>query len=455
MPSLSVASRSIAAERNSASVGWGLGRPQSKAHDVTRNLEMEPASIVRMSAAVPRSPVPSCVATRSKSGVVMTVSPLLTSTSLPSSVAMTLQRPARKSDASQAPQPILAALPQAADGYPQPELVEQLIASFLGSLGGCGVSSATLKAYIADVRQFAGWLVCHSIQLERVGTPHVLQYIEQLADYPGIGGAKRQPFAKATIARKLAALRRFFRFLVENGLAADNPAVVHPRSTLGGAPPRRVQLHISVESLRRLLCSPDPGSPRGIRDRAILALLLPCGLTAAELSALDVQDFDASSATLRVHISNRRPRVVPLADQVLQRLEAWMKVRQLSGASDGALFISMTSPAAHAARHGRLGVRRVSAIIERHASASGFPKPSCGGRALRRLSATWLARHGASTQDTRLFLGMTHRLARACEGASADLMAMPTPADPHRVTSMSDHQSQLTLSRIDESRMEA
>src|ERR671932_441178 len=112
---------------------------------------------------------------------------------------------------------------------------------------------------------------------------------------------------KTSIARKLAALRTFFQFLVREGVVELNPAklVATPRLE------KKLPNHLSVEDAVRFIETPDPETDLGKRERAILELLYATGVRVSELTKLDLGDMDFQNKLIRVTGKRRKQRIVP------------------------------------------------------------------------------------------------------------------------------------------------
>jgi ATP-dependent HslUV protease subunit HslV len=187
--------------------------------------------------------------------------------------------------------------------------------------------------------------------------------------------------APSSVARKLAALRSFFRFLCRRGTLKSNPAelVVGPRL------PRRTTAHLNVDDAFQLMASPrypEDSDPSGIskdaetlsiRDRAILELFYAAGLRIGELTGLNLADLDSAEGLVRVLGKGRKERIVPVGRTAVAALRDYLDVRgslqqrrDETRAEAAALFLN--------ARGGRLTSRGVSLIVLRHLQSSGLGK---------------------------------------------------------------------------------
>ncbi len=257
-----------------------------------------------------------------------------------------------------------------------------LIETFLQHLAvERGASTHTLRSYRADLAQFAAFLARRgTARLDRVDAPTVRAYLAWLHG---------QGLSRSTIARKLAALRSGFRFLARRGYIARNPA----REIRTLPLPKRLPAFLPIDEAWELLESPPPGTVQGTRDRALLELLYAAGLRVAELCRLDQGDLDRLQGTVRVVGKGDKERIVPVGDQALHALDAYLAVRS---AGDGPLFQNR--------RGGRLTVRSVHRIVRAWARRAGVPRPVTP-HTLRHTFATHMLDQGADLRLIQELLG--------------------------------------------------
>jgi integrase/recombinase XerD len=203
--------------------------------------------------------------------------------------------------------------------------------------GERGVSRNTVAAYRRDL---ATW-IAHLTGRGRtapgdVSEEDVTSYLETLRTGgagagPGAGGlvgtargpgaaGRGQGLSPATVNRRVAAIRSFHRFCVREGLAASDP-VQHVRA---GNLPATLPKVLTVDDVVRLLEAPDPASVLGLRDRAMLELLYGCGMRVSELTALDRDDLDLETRTVRCMGKGGRERIVPLGRHARHAVEAYL-----------------------------------------------------------------------------------------------------------------------------------
>jgi integrase/recombinase XerC len=133
----------------------------------------------------------------------------------------------------------------------------------------------------------------------------------------------RRHQTRASVARKLSALRTFGRFLKREGWIESDPA------TLAVSPKREIKVpaHLSVNEMSQLLDMPDASQPLGRRDRAILELFYASGLRLSELVGLDVEDVNLSARIVRVMGKGSKERLVPFNQSTRTAIAAWLKDR--------------------------------------------------------------------------------------------------------------------------------
>jgi site-specific recombinase XerD len=185
----------------------------------------------------------------------------------------------------------------------------------------------TRRAYAVDVSQFARWASDRDTSPQRIGPKDVRRYVAHLSERPLASSTKpiaRRGAAPSTSARKLAALRALFASQREHGLISSNPA------DLVSTPRRSAHLPrvLSAKEAARLLDA-IPGSaadgPLELRDRAMFELAYGCGLRAEELVSLRTADVDHDAEQLRVEGKGRKTRFVPVGEQALAAVNAYVE----------------------------------------------------------------------------------------------------------------------------------
>jgi len=243
-------------------------------------------------------------------------------------------------------------------------------------------SPHTVRGYLADLRQFLAFVGAGGPAAVRIETiRHWLRTLDGRTD-------------RNSIARKLAAVRGLFRFLVDTQrLAHDPSAVVATPKTA-----RKLPAHLTLDDVDRLHATPRADRLLGLRDRAILELLYSSGLRVSELTGLDWEHLDADAGLVRVLGKGRKERVVPVGRPALRALETYRTAAAGAGwpAARGAVFRN--------ARGGRLTPRSVGRLVDRHVLASGTTTKATP-HALRHTFATHLLGAGADLRAIQELLG--------------------------------------------------
>jgi site-specific recombinase XerD len=242
-----------------------------------------------------------------------------------------------------------------------------------------GRAAATRKAYVSDLTAFADWMSRSDIDSpEGVDRLHLRRYLASL-------GTRK--LARATVARKAAALRCYFSWQVRQGHLGSDPARSLRAPSGGGRLPRV----LSSGEVTSLLDVPT-GSPVDWRDQAVLELLYAAGLRVSELCGLDRTDVDLRGRTVTVLGKGNKQRRVPVHDAAAAALRAWLE--------DGRDAMEGPPEAAFVNRRGaRLGPRDVRRILDRRSASPTHP------HALRHTYATHLLDGGADLRVVQELLG--------------------------------------------------
>jgi integrase/recombinase XerD len=196
-----------------------------------------------------------------------------------------------------------------------------------------GYSNNTLAAYRNDLSQFMTFLGTRVASWGEVDREIIIDYIMIMKS--------EKEYASSTVARKVAAIKSFFHYLVDRGKLEDDPT-----ATLDSPKVRkRLPKSISVEDLERLLSEPSrEQTPKALRDRALLEVLYAAGLRVTELVSLDVDDVNLASATLRVVRSkDKAVRIVPIHERAIEPLHDYLergRMQLLRDPEEKALFLN-------------------------------------------------------------------------------------------------------------------
>ncbi|MFH7326467.1 tyrosine recombinase XerC [Desulfurivibrio sp. C05AmB] len=199
----------------------------------------------------------------------------------------------------------------------------------------------------------------------------------------------------SSVARKLSALRTFFRYLVKNGIIKTDPAAAIAAPKSEGYLPTV----LSVDEVFSLLEMPGPADTFAARDRAVLEMLYSSGMRVAELAALNLDQVDLDQGMVRVRGKGNKERLVPLGTPALGSLEAYLPQRESllrAGGDRQALFVN--------ARGGRLTTRSIERLVKMYAERAGIPA-RVSPHALRHSFATHLLEMGADLRTVQELLG--------------------------------------------------
>ena len=251
-----------------------------------------------------------------------------------------------------------------------------------------GLGEKTRQAYCSDLKRLSDWLQ------EQPGRPLLVS--ARRADLLAwMSRGLAEGLKTSTAARRLSGLRRFYRFLLREGLIAEDPTlrIDSPRTM------RSLPDSLTEEEVEALLSEPDPGVPIELRDKAMMEILYGCGLRVSELTGLRVDQVNLRQGVIRITGKGDKERLVPLGEEAIDWLLRYMKEARgglLKGASCDALFPG-NRPAAmtrqtfwHRIRHyaARVGIRK-------HLSP----------HTLRHAFATHLLNHGADLRVVQMLLG--------------------------------------------------
>jgi integrase/recombinase XerC len=251
-----------------------------------------------------------------------------------------------------------------------------------------GLSANTLTSYESDLVQFQVFLE------EELGSSK-LSSIDVLAIRSFLAHLHAQGLARASVARKLAALRTFFRFLQREGILEKNPARLVSTPRLDRKLPARVE----EGEVELLLEAPDGTEPLGRRDRAMLELLYGAGLRVGELVALDLSTCDLDSRLLRVLGKGNKERIVPFGEPAEEALRAYLRDRRelvALGEGTDALFLNH--------RGGRLTARSVRRLMDGYLKQTAL-RSGLSPHSLRHAFATHLLENGCDLRAIQELLG--------------------------------------------------
>ncbi len=189
----------------------------------------------------------------------------------------------------------------------------RLVEAYLANLSAeRGLSANTLTAYRYDLTQFLASLAAQGVGTVRAITPgHV---------YGFLAGLRRAGQRPASVTRKAISVKLWMQWLCRDGHRADDPTQAVETGKLA----QRLPTTLSLPEIERLLLTPPPGTPGGLRDRAMLETMYGCGLRVAELVALKAEDVDLRARLVRPFGKGGKERQVPLGDGAHDTLNTYL-----------------------------------------------------------------------------------------------------------------------------------
>ncbi|MHC4394857.1 MAG: tyrosine recombinase XerC [Planctomycetota bacterium] len=282
-------------------------------------------------------------------------------------------------------------------------------------------SNHTAKCYGADLWQFGRFLIdrsdtthvdehdAHALARQQEGTATALATkttvnIDQtllVADVNAVRAymafLNEKQYSKATVARKLATLRSFYKFLVKRNRITSNPVTVVRTPKQDKKLPR----FLEYDQVKRLLETPPLNSWLGARDRAILETLYSTGIRVSELVALNMDDIDFLGEVLHIRGKGKKERVTPIGSSALQVIQHYMEFRNKRAQNNSnfdtkVLFVN---------KHGRrLSTRSVRRKMDKYLKMAGLD-PAISPHTLRHSFATHMLNNGADLRSVQELLG--------------------------------------------------
>jgi integrase/recombinase XerD len=270
---------------------------------------------------------------------------------------------------------------------------EHLVLDFLAYLEfERGLSRNTLDAYRSDLLQFGAWSAPRGVQ---VLTARHADLSAFLADLAAGDPPRRPPVANATLQRKAACLRSFYRHLRREEIVAHDPTadLRAPRKD------QRLPKVLSRDEIARLLAAPRGTAPAALRDRALLELMYACGLRASEAIGLQVADLDLEAGVLRTTGKGSKERLVPIGGVAIAGVRAYLargRPRFVGPSPEAHLFVNQ--------RGTGLTRQGLYKIVQRHARAAGLDG-KMSPHTLRHTFATHLLAGGCDLRSLQEMLG--------------------------------------------------
>ncbi|OQA57840.1 MAG: Tyrosine recombinase XerC [Candidatus Omnitrophica bacterium ADurb.Bin277] len=263
--------------------------------------------------------------------------------------------------------------------------MDKRVEDFLGYLTTeKGASEHTTKNYAIDLREFMKFLGEKSLQ--------ELTYLD-IRSF--LAFLKTREYRKSSIARKLACLRSFFKYLARENILTQNPAagIATPKKE------KRLPEFLNLDEITRLLEAPSKANWEEKRDKAILEILYSSGLRVSELVGLNHDDCDLFSALLRVRGKGKKERIVPVGQIALNCLKSYLDQKppkESQPAIKKPLFVSRLG--------GRLTDRSIRRMILKYVKRTGLGK-EISPHTLRHSFATHMLDRGADLRSVQELLG--------------------------------------------------
>jgi integrase/recombinase XerD len=254
-----------------------------------------------------------------------------------------------------------------------------------------GLSRNTLEAYRSDLQQYGEFLGRRAVDPLRAATADLADFVSELAD----GRHGKRPVVPATLQRKIACLRSFYRYLRrEQILDSDPTADLRPPRSRG-----RLPKVLSRDEVQRLLEQPRGSSPAALRDRALLETMYACGLRASEAIDLELSVLDLEAGILRARGKGSKERIVPIGSKAIETLRAYLergRPRIVGIRDETRVFVNL--------RGGGLSRQGLYKIVQRYARAAGLDQ-RMSPHTLRHTFATHLLAGGCDLRSLQEMLG--------------------------------------------------
>jgi integrase/recombinase XerD len=249
-----------------------------------------------------------------------------------------------------------------------------------------GLATNTLAAYRADLTALSRWLAERDIAITRTTRAELLAFIAFRVD----AGARPR-----STARQLSSFRRFFRYLVREGVLRDDPTAQIAMPKIGRSLPKS----LSEEEVESLLNAPAIADPLGHRDRTMLEVLYATGLRVSELVNLKYSQINTNQGVIRIIGKGNRERLIPLGEEAVRWLMEFVK-----GPRNEILLDRTTDYLFPTRRGDRMTRQAFWHIIKRYARKAQIDK-ELSPHTMRHAFATHLLNHGADLRVVQMLLG--------------------------------------------------
>jgi integrase/recombinase XerD len=274
--------------------------------------------------------------------------------------------------------------------------MERLILDFLAYLElERGLSRNTLSAYRSDLLQFGAFLDRRGLAATEAQHGDLAAFLSELAEGP-------TPVAAATIGRKVACLRSFYRHLRREGIIEHDPTA----ELRGPRKSQRLPRVLSRDEVARLLREPKGTDPRALRDRALLEIMYACGLRASEATGLNLEDVDLEEGVVRARGKGSKERLVPIGRQAVGALRVYCRRGRpaLLGAGVDRAGARASSQLFLNRRGSGLTRQGLYKIVQGHARGAGLAE-RMSPHTLRHTFATHLLAGGCDLRSLQEMLG--------------------------------------------------
>ena len=277
-------------------------------------------------------------------------------------------------------------------------------------------SEHTAKCYGADLRQFGDFLLGGHPEGQAVSSQHTEGglgtatatqtnvKIDQLLLAVDVNSVRsylahlnEKQYSKSTVARKLATLRSFYKFLVKRNQISSNPVTVvrTPKQE------KKLPQFLEYEQVKILLETPPLDNWLGARDRAILETLYSTGIRVSELVGLNMDDVDFLGEVIHVRGKGKKERIAPIGTSALRVIQHYMEFRNKRAQSNS----NFDSKVLFVNKHGqRLSTRSVRRKMDKYLKIAGLPA-SISPHTLRHSFATHMLNNGADLRSVQELLG--------------------------------------------------
>jgi integrase/recombinase XerD len=272
------------------------------------------------------------------------------------------------------------------------EPFERLVLDFLTHLElERRLARNTTEAYRVDLAQFGAFLAERQRDALAVEPAELAAFVAELAT----GRAGATPLAAATLQRKTACLRSFYRHLHRRAIIERNPA----SELTGPRVAKRRPQSLNRQEIHQLLAQPRGTTPAALRDRALLELLYASGIRVSEAIALEQSDLDLDTGVLRVDADGPKERLVSVPSRALAALRDYLH--------DGHPLLIAAREQQHVfvnSRGATLTRQGIYKIVQRHARTAGLSE-TINPRTLRHTCATHLLANGDEISSLQAMLG--------------------------------------------------